>query len=77
MEQYPRRAVAIGKCAIIFVLPLYLINALELSMMSADLVLTAMSIGVYVGCGRSPRCGAVWVVVRRASSRFGHGAEYE
>ena len=44
-------AVAIGELAIIFVLPLYLINALDLSTMSADLLLAAMAIGA----GPEPR----------------------
>ena len=39
--------VAIGEFAIIFVLPLYLINALALSVMSAGLVLAAMALGAF------------------------------
>lgn len=40
-------AVVIGEFAIIFVLPLYLINALDLSTMSAGLMLAAMAIGAF------------------------------
>ena len=54
-------AVAIGEFAIIFVLPLYLINALDLSTMSAGLVLAAMAIGVFFS-------GAA---ARRVAARFG------
>ncbi len=39
--------VAVGEFAIIFVLPLYLINALGLSVMGAGLVLAAMAIGAF------------------------------
>lgn len=39
--------VAVGEFAIIFVLPLYLINALGLSVMSAGLVLAAMAVGAF------------------------------
>lgn len=39
--------VAVGEFAIIFVLPLYLINALGLSVMSAGLVLAAMALGAF------------------------------
>lgn len=40
--------VAIGEFAIIFVLPLYLINALGLSAISAGLVLAAMAVGAFL-----------------------------
>ena len=46
--------VAVGEFAIIFVLPLYLINALGLSVMSAGLVLAAMAIGAFLS-GASAR----------------------
>lgn len=39
--------VAVGEFAIIFVLPLYLINALGLSVMGAGLVLAAMAVGAF------------------------------
>lgn len=39
--------VAVGEFALIFVLPLYLINALGLSVMGAGLVLAAMAIGAF------------------------------
>ncbi|GAA1690924.1 DHA2 family efflux MFS transporter permease subunit [Microbacterium sediminicola] len=40
-------AVAVGEFAIIFVLPLYLVNALGLDVMGAGLVLAAMAIGAF------------------------------
>lgn len=46
--------VAIGEFAIIFVLPLYLINALGLDVMGAGLVLAAMAIGAFMS-GASAR----------------------
>ncbi|MGV0350831.1 MFS transporter [Corynebacterium guaraldiae] len=54
-------AVAIGEFAIIFVLPLYLINALGLSVMSAGLVLAAMAVGAFIS-------GAA---ARHVAGRFG------
>lgn len=53
--------VAIGEFAIIFVLPLYLINALGLSVMSAGLVLAAMALGAFLS-------GAA---ARHVAARFG------
>ena len=47
-------AVAIGEFAIIFVLPLYLINAVGLDVMGAGLVLAAMAIGAFLS-GASAR----------------------
>lgn len=46
--------VAVGEFAIIFVLPLYLINALGLSVMTAGLVLAAMAVGAFLS-GASAR----------------------
>lgn len=46
--------VAIGEFAIVFVLPLYLINALGLSVMTAGLVLAAMAFGAFLA-GASAR----------------------
>lgn len=46
--------VAVGEFAIIFVLPLYLINALGLSVMDAGLVLAAMAVGAFLS-GASAR----------------------
>jgi EmrB/QacA subfamily drug resistance transporter len=46
--------VAVGEFAIIFVLPLYLINALGLDVMGAGLVLAAMAVGAF-GSGASAR----------------------
>ncbi len=46
--------VAIGEFAIVFVLPLYLINALGLSVMGAGLVLAAMAFGAFLA-GASAR----------------------
>lgn len=40
--------VAVGEFAIIFVLPLYLINALGLSVMGAGLVIAAMAVGAFL-----------------------------
>ncbi len=40
--------VAVGEFAIIFVLPLYLINALDLDVMGAGLVLAAMAVGAFL-----------------------------
>src|SRR5690606_29972136 len=40
--------VAIGEFAIIFVLPLYLINALGLDVMGAGLILAAMAVGAFL-----------------------------
>lgn len=40
-------AVAVGEFAILFVLPLYLVNALGLSVMSAGVILAAMAIGAF------------------------------
>ena len=53
--------VAVGEFAIIFVLPLYLVNALGLSVMSSGLVLAAMAIGAFVA-------GAA---ARHVAARFG------
>ncbi|MFV0319837.1 MAG: MFS transporter [Microbacterium sp.] len=53
--------VAVGEFAIIFVLPLYLINALGLDVMGAGLVLAAMAIGAFVS-------GAL---ARHLAARFG------
>ncbi|WP_282836702.1 MFS transporter [Microbacterium flavum] len=53
--------VAVGEFAIIFVLPLYLINALGLSVMSAGLVIAAMAVGAFVS-------GAA---ARHLAARFG------
>ncbi|MDZ8200781.1 DHA2 family efflux MFS transporter permease subunit [Microbacterium sp. SSW1-59] len=54
-------AVAVGEFAIIFVLPLYLINALGLDVMGAGLVLAAMAIGAFfAGAG-----------ARHLAARFG------
>ncbi len=46
--------VAVGEFAIVFVLPLYLINALGLSVMAAGLVLAAMAVGAFIS-GASAR----------------------
>ena len=46
--------VAVGEFALIFVLPLYLINALGLDVMGAGLVLAAMALGAF-GSGASAR----------------------
>lgn len=46
--------VAVGEFAIVFVLPLYLINALGLSVMTAGLVLAAMAFGAFLA-GASAR----------------------
>ena len=46
--------VAVGEFAIIFVLPLYLINALGLDIMGAGLVLAAMAVGAFLS-GASAR----------------------
>lgn len=53
--------VAVGEFAIIFVLPLYLINVLGLSTMAAGLVLAAMAIGAFIS-------GAL---ARHLAARFG------
>ena len=53
--------VAVGEFAIIFVLPLYLVNALGLSVMSSGLVLAAMAIGAFLA-------GAA---ARHVAARFG------
>lgn len=53
--------VAVGEFAIIFVLPLYLINALGLDVMGAGLVLAAMAVGAFVS-------GAA---ARHLAARFG------
>lgn len=53
--------VAVGEFAIIFVLPLYLINALGLSVMGAGLVLAAMAVGAFLS-------GAA---ARHLAARFG------
>lgn len=54
-------AVAVGEFAIIFVLPLYLINALGLDVMGAGLVLAAMAVGAFfAGAG-----------ARHLAARFG------
>lgn len=53
--------VAVGEFAIIFVLPLYLINALGLDVMGAGLVLAAMAVGAFLS-------GAV---ARHLAARFG------
>ena len=53
--------VAVGEFAILFVLPLYLINALGLDVMGAGLVLAAMAIGAFVS-------GAM---ARHLAARFG------
>ncbi|MEO7068945.1 MAG: MFS transporter [Nostocoides sp.] len=41
-------AVAAGEFALVFVLPLYLVNALGLSIMGAGLVLAAMAVGAFI-----------------------------
>lgn len=51
-------AIAIGQFAIIFVLPLYLINALDLSTMLAGLVLAAMAIGAFFSGAAAPHVAA-------------------
>lgn len=53
--------VAVGEFAIIFVLPLYLINALGLSVMGAGLILAAMAVGAFIS-------GAV---ARHLAAKFG------
>ena len=53
--------VAVGEFAIIFVLPLYLINALGLDVMGAGLVLAAMAVGAFLS-------GAA---ARHLAARFG------
>lgn len=53
--------VAVGEFAIIFVLPLYLINALGLTVMGAGLVLAAMAVGAFLS-------GAM---ARHVAGRFG------
>lgn len=53
--------VAVGEFAILFVLPLYLINALGLDVMGAGLILAAMAIGAFVS-------GAM---ARHLAARFG------
>lgn len=53
--------VAVGEFAIIFVLPLYLINALGLDVMGAGLVLAAMAVGAFLS-------GAA---ARHMAARFG------
>jgi len=82
-------AIAIGQFAIIFVLPLYLINALDLSTMLAGLVLAAMAIGAFFsGAAAPPRRGTVrgaWHRAHRARLgsrrrpylRPAYGAGYE
>lgn len=47
-------AVAIGEFAIIFVLPLYLINTLDLCTMLSGLVLAAMAIGAFFSVAAAP-----------------------
>ena len=51
--------VAVGEFAIIFVLPLYLINALGLDVMGAGLVLAAMAAGAFLS-GAAARHLAAW-----------------
>lgn len=50
--------VAVGEFAIIFVLPLYLINALGLNVMGAGLVLAAMAIGAFLSGASARRLAA-------------------
>jgi len=54
-------AVAVGEFAVIFVLPLYLINVLGLDVMAAGLVIAAMAVGAFLS-------GAA---ARHLASRFG------
>lgn len=82
-------AVALGEFAIIFVLPLYLINASDLSTMSAGLVLAAMAIGaLFSGAPArhvAARYGGTWHRAhrvrlgsrRRPYPRPAYGAGYE
>ncbi|MCM3660649.1 DHA2 family efflux MFS transporter permease subunit [Georgenia satyanarayanai] len=60
-------AVAVGEFGIIFVLPLFLVNALGLSTMGAGLVLAAMALGAFVSGASArhlaARVGAPQVVV--------------
>lgn len=53
-------AVAVGEFAIVFVLPLYLMNALGLSVMTAGWVLAAMALGAFVS-GACARYVAAWL----------------
>jgi len=53
--------VAVGEFAIVFVLPLYLINALGLDVMGAGLVLAAMAVGAFLSGS----------VARHLAARFG------
>lgn len=53
-------AVAVGEFAIVFVLPLYLINALGMSVMTAGWVLAAMALGAFVS-GALARYVAAWI----------------
>lgn len=39
---------AIGQCAIVFVLPLFLVNAMGLTMIGAGLVLAGMALGALI-----------------------------
>lgn len=50
--------VAIGEFAMLFVLPLYLINALGLSVMTAGLVLAAMAVGAFLSGAAARRLAA-------------------
>lgn len=73
-------AVAIGEFAIIFVLPLYLINALDLSTMSAGLVLAAMAIGAFFSGAAARRVaaryGAPGAVVQALSEGLTNAAQW-
>lgn len=49
---------AVGEFAIMFVLPLYLINALGLDVMGAGLVLAAMAVGVFLSGAAARQIGS-------------------
>lgn len=49
---------AVGEFAIIFVLPLYLVNALGLDVMGAGLVLAAMAAGAFLSGAAARRLAA-------------------
>lgn len=53
-------AVAVGEFAMLFVLPLYLVNVLELSMMTAGWVMAAMAGGAFLSGAQARHLAARW-----------------
>lgn len=53
-------AVAAGEFALVFVLPLYLVNALGLTIMGAGLVLAAMAVGAFISGAQARHLAERW-----------------